>query len=282
MKKMISALLLLILIAGLMVSALAVESAGDGSGGGSDEVLALESSSIPDGSTGVALDALMTLTFNKNVVNMSVQDSNMTCFSLADSQGNDVGINVLMGDDQINPDIKRIIEIDPKANLLPDTTYMLTISSKLTSKSGVSLPQAITLKFTTVSMPATTPSPSPSAAPAALPDSTPKPSLSPQVPTPSGEGIQAAITSPSGLDAPDETVVPTMESAPSANTEVEQAIPSAVDEATEDTLGDTAENVGSPTNTKSASTIWYILGTTFLVIALAAAIVTVVRKKKHK
>ena len=148
MKRILSLLLLLILISVLPLSVLA-EGDDDGSGGGSGEPLELASSSVPDGSVDVPVDTIITLSFSKNVVNMSVRDNNGTCFTLADSSGSIVAIDVLMGDDQVDPSIKRIINIQPQAELTADTEYTLTISANVTSKSGVSLVADIDLTFTT-------------------------------------------------------------------------------------------------------------------------------------
>jgi hypothetical protein len=147
-----SALLLALILAWCLpagVPALAADGDGDGSGGGSDEPLTLASSSVPDGSTGVAADVVITLTFSKNVVNMSVQDNNMGCFSMLDAAGAPVAVSVLMGDDQVDPSIKRIIQIKPVSDLQPGAAYTLVISGSVTSKSGVSLGQDLTIGFTT-------------------------------------------------------------------------------------------------------------------------------------
>ena len=96
-KRILSILLILLLITSLAVSAFAEGGNGDGSGGGKNVPLGLAESSVPDGSTNVPTDVTITLTFNKNVVNFTVKDNNMTCFSLADSRGTNVPVTVLMG-----------------------------------------------------------------------------------------------------------------------------------------------------------------------------------------
>lgn len=142
---------------------------GDGSGGGSDKPLMLDYSSLPDGSTDVATDVSITLTFTKNVVNMTVRDNNSGCFSLVSSDGTSVPVSVIMGDDQVDPDIKRIITVEAYG-LAPSTTYTLTVSGALTSKSGVSLGSPVYLSFTTKAA-----DPQPAPAPAAQPAADPQP-----------------------------------------------------------------------------------------------------------
>lgn len=140
---------------------------GDGSGGGSDKPLLLDYSSLPNGSTDVATDVSITLTFTKNVVNMAVRDNNSGCFSLTSADGASIPVSVIMGDDQVDPDIKRIITVEAYG-LSPATTYTLTISGALTSKSGVSLGDPVYLSFTTKAaepQPAPEPAPQPAAEP---------------------------------------------------------------------------------------------------------------------
>jgi hypothetical protein len=144
----------------LQLSVLADEGDGDGSGGGSGEPLMLDVSSVPDGITGVATDVVITLTFTKNVVNFSVKDNNMTCFTLTDSNGTPVPFSVLMGDDQVDPTIKRIIEIKPEA-LSPGTAYTLTVLKEVTSKSGVNLEDDVIIHFTTAQAEAAPAAPQP-------------------------------------------------------------------------------------------------------------------------
>ena len=137
------AVLLLALTAGV-----ALAGDGDGSGGGSNEPLTLASSSLPDGSVDVPTDVSITLTFSKNVVNMAVRDNNMACFSMTAADGTSVPVSVYMGDDQVDPSIKRIVNIEAY-DLAPGTQYTLTIGGGVTSKSGVSLGYPVYISFTT-------------------------------------------------------------------------------------------------------------------------------------
>lgn len=189
----------------LMASALAE---GDGSGGGSNVGLALAESSVPDGAVDVALDVSIILTFNKNVVNMSVKDNNMGCFSLAAASG-EVPVSVLMGDDQVDPSVKRIVTIKPKSQLSPDSVYSLTISKDLTSKSESSLGQDVTLRFTTRGAPAAPGDPSPS--PVLTPAATPSPSEPPAVPAASAQTTALSPSPSVSAQTPSQTAVPASE-----------------------------------------------------------------------
>lgn len=206
-KKILAAALALAVMFCLTVPALA--DGGDGSGGGSDDPLALASSSVPDGSTDVAVDSEITLTFNKNVVNLAVHDNNMTCFTLTDANGT-VAIDVLMGDDQVDPTIKRIVVISPQSDLSPDTQYKLTISGNLTAKSGAVLGSDIEISFTTASAeaspePSQSAEPSPSAAPSPTVKSSPSTVTSAASPSPSAE-VEDTLTETPESAEPSESV----------------------------------------------------------------------------
>ena len=146
MKRIFAALIALVLALSTGVCALA--EGGDGSGGGSGNPLTLDWSTVPDGSTDVPTDVTITLTFTKNVVNFTVRDNNMGCFTLVDSGGSRVPIAVIMGDDQVDPNVKRIISISPDT-LSPGETYTLIISGGLQAKNGTYLGSDIALTFTT-------------------------------------------------------------------------------------------------------------------------------------
>ncbi len=111
---------------------------GDGSGGGDgqDKPLVLAKSSIPNGAENVDPNIRIVLTFTKNVVNFVVRENNMKCFTVRDSKGNAFPITVEMGDDQIDPDIKRIVTVSPQSPYLAGETYILIISRDLAAKNG--------------------------------------------------------------------------------------------------------------------------------------------------
>lgn len=138
MKKTLAVLLTLVLIMSIGVTSVFAGN-GDGSGGGDGEPLALEDALISEDS--------IVLTFSKNVVNMKVKDNNMNCFELKDENGSDVIFEVEMGDDQVDPDCKRIITIKPTDGIDTTKTYTLTIKADLTSKSGVALGEDKIVEF---------------------------------------------------------------------------------------------------------------------------------------
>lgn len=121
---------------------------GDGTGGGKGQPLVLASSSIANGAENVSQTPQIVLTFSKNVVHFTVRDNNKKCFSMTDESGNAVPINVEMGDDQVDPSIKRIVTIVPQSALTPGTTYLLKIGGGITSKSGVSIGRDSYIAFT--------------------------------------------------------------------------------------------------------------------------------------
>lgn len=136
-----------------MTSAVAVAETGtgtgDGTGGGSDVAFALVQTKPADGATGVSVSDSIWLLFNKNVVNMTVRDINKANIVLRDSVGNKVKAEVTMKDDQVEPEYRREIVVDPSSTLDPGTTYKLTIGSAVQAKNGQTLGKAYTITFTT-------------------------------------------------------------------------------------------------------------------------------------
>ncbi|KAF1085304.1 hypothetical protein SPSYN_01440 [Sporotomaculum syntrophicum] len=129
---------------------------GDGSGGGDDAPLALLSSNPVSGQKDVPVSGAFNLHFNKNVINMTVKDNNMQCFALFDSEGTAIPLQVIMADDQVEPEKKRDVVLKPAQALTPGTGYTIKVASSLTSKSGVTLGRDVHIAFTTAGA---TPSP---------------------------------------------------------------------------------------------------------------------------
>lgn len=145
-NRVIALLSVLVLLCAFAVTAVAGN--GDGSGGGKDKPLTLASCSVPNGAQNVPKNPEIVLTFSKNVVHFTVRDNNKKCFTLTDANGADVPINVIMGDDQVDPSIKRIVTVEPKNPLAPGMKYLLKIGAGVTSKSGVSLGRDNYVSFT--------------------------------------------------------------------------------------------------------------------------------------
>lgn len=175
MKKILTLLVAIVML--FSMSAVAFAGNGDGSGGGNGEPLMLAGSTVSNGSTNVPTDVYITLTFSKNVVNFSVKSNNMGCFSMVDSKGNSVPLSVIMGDDQVDPDCKRIVGIQP-SGLAEGETYTLIISGNMTSKSGVALGSDIFISFTTAGAAAAeTPAPGEEPEESAAPEETEEPEI---------------------------------------------------------------------------------------------------------
>ncbi|MGI5921585.1 MAG: Ig-like domain-containing protein [Syntrophomonadaceae bacterium] len=145
-KSLIPAVLALLGCIFFVLPVLAGE--GDGSGGGQGVPLTLVSSSPANGQKNVAVTTDISLTFNKNVVNLAVKDNNMSCFSLF-ANGANIPIKVNMPDDQVDVEHKRNVYIDPVQDLQPGTEYQLIISGQLKAKSGVTLGSPVTITFST-------------------------------------------------------------------------------------------------------------------------------------
>lgn len=146
--SLIGVVLFLVLFTAL--PALAANGSGDGDGkGGGKGGLTLVSSFPQNNDKDVALPVVIKLEFSKNVVNMSVKENNLKCFSLLNSENQSIPIEVQMADDQMEPDRKREIVVVPKEKLDPGSSYTLKINANLTSKSGVNLGKDIEITFIT-------------------------------------------------------------------------------------------------------------------------------------
>lgn len=284
-KNILFFVMLLVLILGLLTTALAEGGSGDGSGGGTEIPLALASSTVSDGSTNVPCDVEIMLTFNKNVVNMAVKDNNMQCFKMVDASGSSVPIDVLMGDDQVDPTIKRIIDIKPKNVLVPGAQYKLTISANLTAKSGAVLGHAVTMSVTTADSTvssSTAPPASVTTAPAATGPANPsaastsKPSTS-SIPSPSA--TSSAI--PSEVPAK-QTGSPSPEETASVNAEATAANASSTTaSASSSSPADVTQADPSMASAAQGIILWLIAGGTTALLAIALFIARRVKNRKN-
>ena len=122
---------------------------GTGDGAGRENPLTLASSSVPDDAQNVDPNARIVLTFTKNVVHFNVKENNLQCFSVTDSKGNAFPIRVVMGDDQVDPEAKRIVTIVPQSPDRAGETYTLTVKKGLTAKNEENvLEEDVNLRFT--------------------------------------------------------------------------------------------------------------------------------------
>ncbi len=96
-------------------------------------------------------DSTIKLIFNKNVVNFSVKENNLKCISLKNEEGQVIPSELIFPDDQIEPDKKREIYIDPVEDLKENTTYTVEISPDMLAKNGSTLGETVSVSFTTIS-----------------------------------------------------------------------------------------------------------------------------------
>lgn len=136
----------------LMLGGSALAMAGNGSGGGSgsgenrSDPITVVNSSLADGAVIEGDTLTVHLEFNKNVVHFSVRQNNMGRFSLYDESGERHPLEVHMGDDQVDPTCKRLVDLT--ASGLQPGDYTLVIESGLTAKNGTSLDRDIAIRFT--------------------------------------------------------------------------------------------------------------------------------------
>jgi len=147
--------LLLVLAVTLCGSAVAL--AGDGSGDNRDQPITVVHSSLEDGAVIDGDTLSVHLEFNKNVVHISVRQNNMTRFALYNERGERQPLEVIMGDEQVDPSVKRLVDL--KATGLQPGTYTLVIEKGLMAKNGTELDRDITFRFTVAGAPAGEPAP---------------------------------------------------------------------------------------------------------------------------
>ncbi len=148
-KKVVLLFLLVLSMCFSTVNVIAAGS-GDGSGGGYNKPLTMDSSSIKHGDENILLHPEIKLVFSKNVVNMKVKDNNSKSISLVTSKGDNIPIEVIMEDDQVRPDKRREIVVKPKQSLNINTKYVLNINNSFKSKSEMSLKEPVKISFTTI------------------------------------------------------------------------------------------------------------------------------------
>lgn len=150
-----SRLIIFALVLSLLISTPALAAAGDGSGGGQGVPLALEGTylSTVSGETFTDSQALLDgpvpmvrptirLSFNKNVISEAVWSNNLDCFTMLDSSGQRVEVNVSRlgpGAQDSPQEHKRNIFISPKTDLIPGNTYQIIVSADVKANNGTSL-----------------------------------------------------------------------------------------------------------------------------------------------
>ena len=150
-KSVIIALLLcfIFIFSSIPVFADGGDGTGDGNGENKDIALTLESSSVANGDTGVALNETIQLDFNKNICNVTVLADNKKCFHLTDENGDAVSIKLIFPDNQVQQEYRRQVFIRPAENLQPYSQYRISVDSTLMAKNGTYIDNAHTITFTT-------------------------------------------------------------------------------------------------------------------------------------
>ena len=108
------------------------------------------SSSVPqDGATNVQPFTEISVSFNQNVVNTAVRETNEKAVSLW-SKGKQVDADIVLSDDLIDPEDWGTIRINPKNNLKSNQEYIIKVDKILTSTTGEHLQAPVEIHFTTV------------------------------------------------------------------------------------------------------------------------------------
>ncbi|MGI5892643.1 MAG: Ig-like domain-containing protein [Bacillota bacterium] len=148
-KELSKIMILMIIFACIFVPVVALAGNGDGSGGGSNEPLRMESSYPADGAKNVALDVTIKCTFSKNVAYIAVKDKNATLFTLKEKDGIAVPFKVVIADAEIEVEKKNDINLVPTKPLKEGTTYVVTALAGIQSKSGAIMASNQSFSFTT-------------------------------------------------------------------------------------------------------------------------------------
>ncbi|MCL2167324.1 MAG: hypothetical protein FWH49_08585, partial [Clostridiales bacterium] len=101
--------------------------------------------SIVDGQ--MEAEGMITLTFSNNVINESVRENNRQSISLYDDRQNEIPIEVIMADEQIQPDAKRDIAVKPVVSLTPGASYTLVVSQTMQAKNGAYADKVYSIAF---------------------------------------------------------------------------------------------------------------------------------------
>jgi hypothetical protein len=89
-----------------------------------------------EGRTTIPLKPKFKITFDKNVVNITVWENNRKCFHIYNENGEDIPIYVIKIDDTVDFNQRQHVFIEPIKNLRPGTWHSLRISPKLLAKNG--------------------------------------------------------------------------------------------------------------------------------------------------
>lgn len=162
MKRLLALLTAAVLTAALPMTAYA--GGGGGGGGGKNkaanaEPLTVESASIENDAL-ISAEDTITLVFSKNVCDASVREANTGFVLLTNGEDQEVAVEVILTDDQIEPDKKNDMTIAPVEPLEPGE-YTLTVKAGVAAKSGSVTKEDYTLTFVVEAPPEETTEPTP-------------------------------------------------------------------------------------------------------------------------
>lgn len=122
---------------------------GGGNGKNRNIPLTMESSSVTNGASNVAVNETIQLNFNKNICNVTVLANNKKCFHLTDEAGNAVAIRLIFPDNQVQKDYRREVFIQPVSDLEANAKYRVSVDNTLMAKNGTTIDDAHAFTFTT-------------------------------------------------------------------------------------------------------------------------------------
>ena len=134
MKKVVIVLMVLLLISGTYAEG---------------KQLTLVTSSVEDGATEVSVDSVFELEFSNNVINMKVKEKNMTLIKLINRSGDEIPVEIIMADDQVSPELKRIVKVEPVSLLENGESYKLVVMPGFSSKNGSEIQEDVVISFDT-------------------------------------------------------------------------------------------------------------------------------------
>ncbi len=121
--------------------------AADGVCGGKNTPLTLSSSTVSDGEKNVEPGREIKLVFSKNISNITVKEANRTCFSMSDSAGREIPLEVVLFDDQLEREKRNDVLLKPTYPT-DSRTYVITVGGALKAKNGASLEGDVVIGFT--------------------------------------------------------------------------------------------------------------------------------------
>lgn len=111
--------------------------------------LVLISGNPSDGAKDVPVQTEIILNFSKNIAHMTVRDGNIKCFSLVDAEGKSVQADIVIADNQVEPEKRKDVCLRPIHDLEPGATYTVIVAPSFQSKSEVKLGEELKISFTT-------------------------------------------------------------------------------------------------------------------------------------